>query len=230
MASVDKNIQIRERADTTTWNNLFPKTKSDIVFLPDGTTSVTAKLTALDSALSGKATPADITTAITNIVGGADGAFDTLKELETALGNDASFATTMTNALAGKAPLASPALTGTPTTPTATADTATTQIASTAFVINQASATTPAMDGTGTVGTSKKYARADHVHPSDSTKAPLASPALTGTPTAPTATAGTNTTQIANTAFVKSATDVISAGLPVISATEPTGNLWYQVL
>lgn len=33
-------------------------------------------------------------------------------------------------------------------------------------------------------------------------KAPLASPALTGTPTAPTATPGTNTTQIATTAFV----------------------------
>jgi Lower baseplate protein N-terminal domain len=32
--------------------------------------------------------------------------------------------------------------------------------------------------------------------------APLASPALTGTPTAPTATAGTNTTQVATTAFV----------------------------
>ena len=36
-------------------------------------------------------------------------------------------------------------------------------------------------------------------------KAPLASPALTGTPTAPTAAAGTNTTQIATTAFVKQA-------------------------
>lgn len=36
-------------------------------------------------------------------------------------------------------------------------------------------------------------------------KAPLASPALTGTPTAPTATAGTNTTQIATTAFVSTA-------------------------
>ncbi len=33
-------------------------------------------------------------------------------------------------------------------------------------------------------------------------KAPLASPALTGTPTAPTAAPGTNTTQIATTAFV----------------------------
>jgi len=36
-------------------------------------------------------------------------------------------------------------------------------------------------------------------------KAPLASPALTGTPTAPTATAGTNTTQVATTAFVGTA-------------------------
>lgn len=33
-------------------------------------------------------------------------------------------------------------------------------------------------------------------------KAPLASPALTGTPTAPTAASGTNTTQVATTAFV----------------------------
>ena len=36
--------------------------------------------------------------------------------------------------------------------------------------------------------------------------APIASPALTGTPTAPTAAAGTNTTQIATTAFVAAAT------------------------
>ena len=63
----------------------------------------------------------------------------------------------------------------------------------------------PIMDGTAAVGTSDKYAREDHVHPSDTTKANLASPALTGTPTAPTATAGTNTTQIATTAFVATA-------------------------
>lgn len=63
----------------------------------------------------------------------------------------------------------------------------------------------PLMDGTAAVGTSDKYAREDHVHPSDTTKADLASPALTGTPTAPTATAGTSTTQIATTAFVGTA-------------------------
>lgn len=48
-------------------------------------------------------------------------------------------------------------------------------------------------------------------------KAPLASPALTGTPTAPTASAGTNSTQIATTAFVKSAVDTAIAGVTQIS-------------
>ena len=42
-------------------------------------------------------------------------------------------------------------------------------------------------------------------------KAPLASPALTGTPTAPTAAPGTDTTQIATTAFVKAAADAAAA-------------------
>jgi len=47
------------------------------------------------------------------------------------------------------------------------------------------------------------------------TYAPLASPALTGTPTAPTAAAGTNTTQIATTAFVGSA---VAAAVSEINA------------
>ena len=52
-------------------------------------------------------TSAQVTTkinnAITGLVNGSPAALDTLNELATALGNDASFATTMTNALAGKA-------------------------------------------------------------------------------------------------------------------------------
>ena len=68
-----------------------------------------------------------------------------------------------------------------------------------------ASTTTPAMDGIAAIGSELAFARGDHVHPTDTSRAPLASPALTGTPTAPTATAGTNTTQIATTAFVTSA-------------------------
>jgi hypothetical protein len=42
----------------------------------------------------------------------------------------------------------------------------------------------------------------------------LASPAFTGVPTAPTAAGGNNTTQIATTAFVKTALDNLIAGAP----------------
>jgi hypothetical protein len=104
-----------------------------------------------------------------------------------------------------RAALASPTFTGVPAAPTAVVDTNTTQLATTAYVVAQAAAATPLVDGTAAVGTSLRYARADHVHPTDTTRAPLASPALTGTPTAPTATAGTNTTQLATTAFVTAA-------------------------
>ena len=112
--------------------------------------------------------------------------------------------------LATKAPLASPALTGSPTAPTATAGTNTTQIATTEFVTTAVSAATIA-DATASVKGKLKLA-GDLGGTADSptvpelvTKAPLASPALTGTPTAPTAAAGTNTTQIATTAFVAAA-------------------------
>ena len=45
-------------------------------------------------------------------------------------------------------------------------------------------------------------------------KAPLASPALSGTPTAPTAAAGTNTTQLATTAFVAAAMGALIDAAP----------------
>jgi hypothetical protein len=101
-----------------------------------------------------------------------------------------------------KAGLSSPAFTGTPTAPTASANTNTTQLATTAFVVSQAGTATPLIDGTAAVGTSLLYARQDHVHPTDTTRAALASPTFTGVPAAPTAAANTNTTQLATTAFV----------------------------
>jgi hypothetical protein len=82
--------------------------------------------------------------------------------------------------VSGAAPLASPSLTGTPLSTTAAADTNTTQIATTAFVVGQASTTTPSPDGTAAVGTSLKYARADHVHATDTTRAALAGATFTG--------------------------------------------------
>lgn len=113
-----------------------------------------------------------------------------------------------------KAPLASPALTGTPTAPTPAANTNTTQIATTAFVLGQAGSTAPVMNGTAAAGSATQFSRQDHVHPTDTSRAPLASPALTGTPTAPTAAAGANTTQIATTAFVSSAVSALVASAP----------------
>lgn len=59
-----------------------------------------------DQDLSGYATSAAMTTAITNavnaLIAGSPGALDTLNELATALGNDANFATTVTNAINAK--------------------------------------------------------------------------------------------------------------------------------
>ena len=85
----------------------------------------------------------------------------------------------------GLATLASPTLTGTPLSTTAAVDTNTTQIATTAYVLAQASATTPVIDGTATIGSSTRFARADHIHPTDTSRAPLASPTFTGTVTIP---------------------------------------------
>jgi hypothetical protein len=134
-----------------------------------------------------------------------------------------------------RAALASPTFTGTPAAPTAAADTNTTQLATTAFVVGQASSTSPAMDGTAAVGTSLKYARADHVHASDTSKANLASPTFTGTPAAPTAAAGTNTTQLATTAFVTAAVPAFASvaqsrtGTSTTVAQNPSTNLWQMM-
>jgi hypothetical protein len=59
------------------------------------------------------------------------------------------------------------------------------------------------VSGAGTVAATDTVLQAiNKLDGNDALKAPLASPALTGVPTAPTATAGTNTTQVATTAFV----------------------------
>ena len=63
--------------------------------------------------------------------------------------------------------------------------------------------------------------------------APLNSPAITGVPTAPTAASGTNTTQLATTAFVQSA---LSNIVPITISNDTTmpnsvnnNGLWFQL-
>ena len=77
--------------------------------------------------------------------------------------------------------------------------------------------------GAGTVAVTDNILQAiQKINGNDALKAPLASPTLTGTPLAPTAIAGTNTTQIASTAFVNTA---ISSG----SAASFSGSLAGEV-
>ncbi|HFP2168070.1 TPA: phage tail protein [Escherichia coli] len=80
------------------------------------------------------ATTAFVQAALTALINGAPATLDTLKEIAAAINNDPKFGTTINNALAQKAPLSSPALTGTPTAPTAAQSVNNTQIATTAFV------------------------------------------------------------------------------------------------
>ena len=94
-------------------------------------------------------------------------------------------------------------------------------IAITTGAIPEATTTTPKVNGTAAVGSETKWAKGDHVHPTDTTRAPLASPTFTGTPKAPTAAAGTNTTQIATTAFVTSA---VAAGASSITDQKGAAN------
>jgi len=109
-----------------------------------------------------------------------------------------------------RAPLASPSFTGTPVAPTATTGDNTTQVATTAFVNAEIdndrpySNTNPLANGTAAQGVSSRVSRQDHVHPTDTTRAPLASPTFTGVPAAPTPSTATNSTQLATTAFVQS--------------------------
>ncbi|HFP5201936.1 TPA: tail fiber protein [Escherichia coli] len=158
--------------------------------------------------------------AINALINGAPGTMDTLKEIAAAINNDPNFSTTINNALALKAPLASPAFTGTPTAPTASQGTNSTQIANTAFV--KAAITALINGAPGTLDTLKEIAAAINNDPNFSTtinnalalKAPLASPALTGVPTAPTAAQGTNNTQIATTAYVRAAISALVGSSP----------------
>lgn len=67
-------------------------------------------------------------------------------------------------------------------------------------------------------------------------KAPIASPAFTGSPTAPTQTAADNSTKIATTAFVKTAVQAVSSSMPTITVSPTTpsnpmaGDFWYEIV
>lgn len=196
-------------------------------------------------ALAGSGAFADLST--TQTVGGAKTFSIVPKSSQDASGaTDLVRKSQVDTLLAAKAPLASPALTGTPTAPTAAPATNTTQIATTAFVQEalagagagdmsksvydttnngkvDVAETAEAVPWTGVTGKPSSFPPAAHSHVTSEVtgldaalagKVPLASPDFTGTPTAPTATAGSNSTQIATTAFVAAAVAALIDGSP----------------
>jgi hypothetical protein len=198
--------------------------------------NATGEFTLTPADTSTFATTSYVNTQVANLVDSAPGSLDTLNELAAALNDDASFSTTVTDSIALKAPLASPALTGTPTAPTAATSTNTTQLATTAFVqaeisglgnanLNSFSVTSNSASGGGSLAYNNANGVFTYTPPAlfdgafgsltskpttiagygISDAVPFASPTFTGTPAAPTASSGTNTTQIATTEFVQAA-------------------------
>lgn len=172
------------------------------------------------------ASTAFVQAALVALINGAPATLDTLKEIAAAINNDPAFSTTINNALGLKAPLASPALTGTPTAPTAAQTVNNTQIATTAFVKAALAALVNAAPGA--LDTLNELAAALGNDPNFATtmatqlglKAPQNSPELTGTPKAPTAAAGTSTPQLATTEFVTRAVApalLVRGGIPASS-------------
>ena len=166
------------------------------------------------------ATPAGIKAAVAAIVGSAPAALDTITELAAAINNDPNFATTIANALALKAPLASPAFTGTPTAPTQVATDSSSLIATTAFVkqalqlatqsggVPNASTTVSGVSRYATVAESKTGSSNSTVVTPEGLAAIAIdfvrkdSPTFAVPPQIPTPASGSNDTQLANTKFV----------------------------
>lgn len=127
------------------------------------------------------------------------------------VGGSAPVATETARALAAEAllaPKASPALTGTPTAPTASALDSSTKVSTTAYADSavgvektRALAAEAAITTGGGVNSAAIAAEVTRATTAEALKAPLASPALTGSPTAPTQTALDNSTKLATTAY-----------------------------
>lgn len=157
---------------------------------------------------------------------------------------DISDVTGLQSALDAKAPLASPALTGNPTAPTQAAGNSSTRIATTAFVRGEIDALVDASPGALDTLNELAAALADDPNFASTmttalaAKAPLASPALTGNPTAPTQAAGNNSTRIATTAYADAA---VAAGAYAVDIqsfttagshtwTKPAGKTFYKII
>ena len=130
--------------------------------------------------------------------------------------------------LNAKAPINNPTFTGIVTVPTLPVDNNSAQAINSAWFFGQASNTNPLMDGVASSGAGLRWARGDHVHPSDITKASLAGPApFTGTTTVPNVAYPNDSTLAANTHYVSQAIAAIPAP-PATAWGSITGTLSNQ--
>jgi len=182
------------------------------------------------------ATTAYVTAAVAALIDSDPGAINTLNELAAALGDDANFSTTITNSIAAvqsdvnqnetDSDAAEAALSGRidtleadPTTATAVAAKLDASAVSTfggTLVDDADAAAARTTLGLGNVDNTTDAGKpvSTATQTALDLKANLAGPALTGAPTVPTASAGTNTTQIASTAFVSTAVSNIKGNAP----------------
>tara|TARA_B100001093_G_scaffold474112_1_gene498550 strand:- start:3373 stop:4887 length:1515 start_codon:yes stop_codon:yes gene_type:complete len=165
----------------------------------DGYTGTTGDLNTLSGAVTSGLSTADIAK------------LASVTATATQLNYTANLPANTTTSLAAKAPLVSPTFTGTPRSVTLTSSDNSTKIATTAYVTAKVSGIPTSQNLTDLSG------RVTTVENSLPNKAPLDSPAFTTTATAPTATAGDNSTKIATTAFV--ATSFATKASPTLTGT-----------
>lgn len=123
--------------------------------------------------------------AIALIQGAVAANLDTLVEIAASINNDPAFSTTMNTALALKAPLASPALTGNPTAPTQTQGDNSTKLATTAYVQSSPEAMMVAVSDETTAittGTAKLTFRMPYAFTVTSVKGSLSTASSSGLP------------------------------------------------
>jgi hypothetical protein len=100
--------RIRNKTDNTSWSDW------GYVVMASSNQGLISGTIATQSWVGSQsyATTSYVTTQINNLIAGAPGALDTLDELAAALGDDSNFATTVTNSIAAKLPLAGGTMSG----------------------------------------------------------------------------------------------------------------------
>lgn len=179
----------------------------------------TAQLTALNL----KANLASPT--FTGTVGGITKSMVGLGSVDNTSDAGKPVSTAQQTALDLKANLASPTFSGTPSLPSGTTATTQTNGDNSTKLSTTAYTDAKVVDGTITNGVTNTASSQDDLFDALALKADLASPALTGNPTAPTQSAGNNSTRVATTAYADTA-DALRALLTSFVENEvPSGTI-----